>query len=1256
LSITIIVIIIIIIIMNYSTRRPHDDDDSIDSSRMSTNEAEEVEDEEDKNVDHSELETMIETKPGTVRDLESGTRGTVSSSLPPVVWNASSASSASSSAAAALWEQEPLVVVSSSSSASAYYVPTQPPPFQFQFQFQASLKAYIQAELAAERAILKAELQAERATIEQASIQRYLQTELQAQRAILKAELLQELGRSDNHNDDYDNDATRQQQQQQQQQPLLLVMEKSPFPIMDPDVMIDCDDDDDDDKDDMAENDRVGGGGGGGGRGGRRSSTFDDNHIPSARTSGRTRRRHEIMEYIRRARNSMVQSISGGGGGGGPSSSTPKTTGSLGSNPKGSFSSQQQQPPLPPPPPVPVLEIAQQTLPPDSYSLLVCSEPLSWPFFLGGMVALNEALMFGMLASNQYSGDPHNPLELPADVEPAVRFTQVMAIFISVLVQDDLRVSVERTQESYLSLEPFQGLATPAKWVLANVLRAMLGAAGLFVAFLLIIQSQDVFNLLLNFTGVAFVSELDEISFLLAIRGFFGDASRLKAQEIVKTEYPIHSQNDATTHAVGSFFSGRAFKLGLVATIMYGGFVVVVTKQHIKKEFMCETINVVFGDTSNPLLGTYSGNYRLDRKTRHKFRNDYYELRGEDAEDVSKSTVKKGVFAYCGMDSKWTFSAKISGDRESLDPCEGYMASSPTTQTFDITDFSSSSDGWLLESKSPLEFFRVSCLDWESSSSVVTHSAECHDSPMPSTLSLSASSSSSSAAAASSCGDYCPKLSIFGTAGFDNGGGIGAKIWSKNFERLSFPSLNAYDHPIFWGNDSATDTGAIDLVLFTGRRWVLLDSNVLQALHNTTYSNENIKTITIADTISDVFADGRFHASLLQGKGVISFLSDPVNPAVTSLAPIGLNWHRALYESENNLAAQGDNDLVGTFPGVDPSRPSEAVLSCTVCNDVTNPCEFEGICHSDGTCTCANNAQGVLCQIAPKGDGHCDPYFNTPSFEYDGGDCCGATCEGLGCFELIYNDDDNIALVGNATVTAYPHCIDPMLVTITIYIHGEMNAIVNTIQCDGKRYSFYGQLYAEEIVQVKDGANCELVFENIHTWNDPYIEIRYNFTSDLEYKMFGRPVLPPNDGSDTIRIPFTVISRCLLMGIKDVVDDLNVFGNVSSPEAQAIGFLEAAESDSSGSVCGPFLKQQYAAAVLSFAGWFKPARNCEWSIVTCNNQGIIQEIGKFNYLTGTSFDPFCTGWRPFEIHPSSICCHGFVSLASIYIFRTIFRH
>jgi hypothetical protein len=46
----------------------------------------------------------------------------------------------------------------------------------------------------------------------------------------------------------------------------------------------------------------------------------------------------------------------------------------------------------------------QQTLPPDLFNFLVHSEPCSWPFSLSVMVALIQDLLFGLLASNQWSG------------------------------------------------------------------------------------------------------------------------------------------------------------------------------------------------------------------------------------------------------------------------------------------------------------------------------------------------------------------------------------------------------------------------------------------------------------------------------------------------------------------------------------------------------------------------------------------------------------------------------------------------------------------------------------------------------------------------------------------------------------------------------------------------------------------------------------------------------------------------------------
>jgi hypothetical protein len=132
----------------------------------------------------------------------------------------------------------------------------------------------------------------------------------------------------------------------------------------------------------------------------------------------------------------------------------------------------------------------------------------------------------------------------------------------------------------------------------------------------------------------------------------------------------------------------------------------------------------------------------------------------------------------------------------------------------------------------------------------------------------------------------------------------------------------------------------------------------------------------------------------------------------------------------------------------------------------------------------------------------------------------------------------------------------------------------------------------------------------------------YNRTEDLQYEIFGSQVFASDDGSYGARIPSTVISSCLLAGLQDVMVDLNVFGNAATLEGEAIAFLEAIESESPGSVCdNPYLTQQYAATVLSFSGWFKPARNCEWSLVTCNRQGGIQQIGRFDEAPGALLLP-----------------------------------
>ena len=62
-------------------------------------------------------------------------------------------------------------------------------------------------------------------------------------------------------------------------------------------------------------------------------------------------------------------------------------------------------------------------------------------------------------------------------------------------------------------------------------------------------------------------------------------------------------------------------------------------------------------------------------------------------------------------------------------------------------------------------------------------------------------------------------------------------------------------------------------------------------------------------------------------------------------------------------------------------------------------------------------------------DGHCDPAFNSAEYQYDGGDCCAATCTnpscGFGGLTSIFGTTSNYG-------DGYSNCQDPSMVPITI--------------------------------------------------------------------------------------------------------------------------------------------------------------------------------------------------------------------------------
>ena len=136
----------------------------------------------------------------------------------------------------------------------------------------------------------------------------------------------------------------------------------------------------------------------------------------------------------------------------------------------------------------------------------------------------------------------------------------------------------------------------------------------------------------------------------------------------------------------------------------------------------------------------------------------------------------------------------------------------------------------------------------------------------------------------------------------------------------------------------------------------------------------------------DLLRSEQFHGywTAKWGQYTVDFYSDAVlvDSHQDTTSPEGLNWYHPLPKRKNR-----------NVQGVDLASPAPFHFLCATCDDETNPCLYDGICHPDTKeCECISGSSGRLCQILPTGNGRCDPDFNTNEYAWDGGDCCAETC------------------------------------------------------------------------------------------------------------------------------------------------------------------------------------------------------------------------------------------------------------------------
>ncbi|CAJ1933014.1 unnamed protein product [Cylindrotheca closterium] len=354
------------------------------------------------------------------------------------------------------------------------------------------------------------------------------------------------------------------------------------------------------------------------------------------------------------------------------------------------------------------------------------------PFWLSsGIVALQAGIYTLALYDAIDITNPKNPLKIPVNVDPFTRTSELIAVVITVYTQNNIFQGLDLFVQNFKYIREVPGV-TVYKYYLAALTQVNVGIFGIFVTFLIIMQSEEVVDLLLNFTAMEFVASLDDAAFVLAWRGFFGRAMKDTASVVAEVKYTPKDKHKWL----------RKWPLFVVLLVLMGCYALIRIMQD-NRIFGDNEIYIQLHDDAIPWLSTLSGMYFgcylsdysdvRDRTDSSVGRIIYTKLPTDRCEDNWKN--EHAAFFYCG--ESWVLAV---GD-DMMYPCDrwtlrSFKANSANIDAYDILTHSTdlwfakdekniSKDGVLetvefLASFVPVEHVELNCKDLGSEGFVFT--------------------------------------------------------------------------------------------------------------------------------------------------------------------------------------------------------------------------------------------------------------------------------------------------------------------------------------------------------------------------------------------------------------------------------------------------------------------------------------------------------------------------------------------------------
>ena len=331
--------------------------------------------------------------------------------------------------------------------------------------------------------------------------------------------------------------------------------------------------------------------------------------------------------------------------------------------------------------------------PKDSYSFLAVYSPMKYPnlFCFGLMVFVFQFALLALLITSIVRTASDNPSDgwfayfIPANATQYVRTAQFLAIFAFVVFKDsnldDITVAIELYPRLF-NLDNNE----KSRLAFSCTLRLLQGMISVTAVALLVMTSSNVLDIILNFTAVNFVSQLDNIAFEVAMSGKFGPTMESAAKK---------SKGRLLPEGVVSKSKHRRYMAGIasisIILLLFVGWVVTMQESGT---WATQSLKVQF---DGERFAKYSGCYNTVKRSQNK-RQIYRSGRTE--------------LQYCAKEEKWLFFERnVLLSYFPRDPCKVLddkreIAHSPPTGSFDISD--SFGGTWFSSSNIPVVLYFLS--------------------------------------------------------------------------------------------------------------------------------------------------------------------------------------------------------------------------------------------------------------------------------------------------------------------------------------------------------------------------------------------------------------------------------------------------------------------------------------------------------------------------------------------------------------------